>query len=328
VALNNWTHIFFGMLIVTCHSAYGDDARPAYLELLESDKGIYDVQWKRPEISGRVVSLTPVYPAQCHKLSGLPERSVGNIRVENYHLDCGSAGLSGGHIGVKGLEKSRREVLLKIVFTNYSFIRILRPASPSLLIEPAPNNIQVIKDYLQLGVVHIISGVDHLLFVLALLFLVANLSSLVKAVTAFTLSHSLTLVGTVLGWVTLPQAAVEAVIALSILFLAVEIMHKRQGKTSITIRRPWLAALFFGLIHGFGFAGALAETGLPQGDIPLALLCFNLGVELGQLLFVIPVFALLQICAHLNWRLAIERIAGYGIGAISVYWLISRIALF
>jgi len=326
--LIEWQYLSAMLLLLCSVLVYADDARPAYLELKEVKQGLYDISWKRPEIAGRAVALVPVFPLRCEKIPGLPARSLSDMRAESYRLDCGETGIVDSKISIDGLTTSMRDVLLKIIFIDYSLTHILGASAPSIIIQAVPDTLQVIKDYLLLGVSHILAGFDHLLFVLALLFLVSGLKELVKAITAFTLSHSVTLAGTVLGWVSIPLAPVETCIAMSILFLAVEMTHKLQGKTSFTLQRPWLAALGFGLIHGFGFAGALTEAGLPPTDIPLALLFFNLGVELGQLIFVIPIYACLSLIVRGKWQPMLDYSVSYTIGTISVFWMIERLLLF
>jgi hypothetical protein len=204
------------------------------------------------------------------------------------------------------------------------------PSAPRFTVTAASGSLGVARTYVGLGVEHILFGVDHLLFVLALLILVPSGRLLLWTITSFTLAHSLTLAAATLGWVAVPPAPVEAAIALSIVFVASEILHARRGRPGLSARRPWLVAFAFGLLHGFGFAGALRELGLPERSIPLALLAFNLGVELGQLVFVAAVLALaaaiarLRIPAVRRWREA----AAYGIGTIAAYWLIERLLAF
>jgi hydrogenase/urease accessory protein HupE len=204
------------------------------------------------------------------------------------------------------------------------------PDAPSFTVAAAPTAGAVARIYLALGVEHILLGVDHLLFVLALLILVPAARTLLWTITAFTLAHSLTLAAATLGWVAVPPPPVEAAIALSIVFVAGEIAHGARGRPGLSARQPWLVAFAFGLLHGFGFAGALHEIGLPQRAIPLALLTFNLGVELGQLLFVGAVLAAAALLSRLpvrapsGWRSA----AAYGIGAVASYWLLERLASF
>jgi hydrogenase/urease accessory protein HupE len=193
---------------------------------------------------------------------------------------------------------------------------------------------QVAATYLILGVEHILLGIDHLLFVLALLILVKGTRRLLATVTAFTVAHSLTLAGATLGFVHMPGPPVEAAIALSIVFVAAEIMHSRQGKAGLTERFPWVVAFSFGLLHGFGFASALSDVGLPQAAIPIALLFFNVGVELGQLLFIASVFVVIALARRVMRRSRVWqpawawRIPPYAIGSVAMFWVIQRIAAF
>ena len=190
---------------------------------------------------------------------------------------------------------------------------------------------QIVKTYTWLGIEHILLGIDHLLFVLALLLIVNGKRRLLWTITAFTIAHSLTLAGATLGIVQIPQKPVEAVIALSILFLAMEIVHGQRGRPGAAARWPWLVAFVFGLLHGFGFAGALAEVGLPQQAIPLALVFFNVGVELGQLLFVAAVLLLGWLLHQLKQPKLLDRaelVAVYSIGGLASFWLIERISGF
>ena len=179
-----------------------------------------------------------------------------------------------------------------------------------------------------LGVEHILFGFDHLVFVFALLLVVTNYWKLLQAVTSFTVAHSITLAAATLGWVNVPQSPVEAVIALSILFVAAEIVHWRQGRPGITRERPWLVAFVFGLLHGFGFAGALSEIGLPEHAIPLSLLFFNLGVEAGQLMFIAAVFLVWAVFRKVPWPQWVWRVPVYAIGGLAGFWTIERIAGF
>jgi hydrogenase/urease accessory protein HupE len=206
----------------------------------------------------------------------------------------------------------------------------LTPSTPAFVVEAAPRWTQVAATYLGLGIEHILLGVDHLLFVLAMLLLVRSWGRLLATITAFTVAHSITLAAATLGFVHVPPQPVEAAIALSIVFVAAEIVHGRMGRTGLTERWPWVVAFVFGLLHGLGFASALREVGLPEGAIPAALLFFNLGVELGQLAFVEVVLALLASLRSLqlstpawSWRLA-----SYGIGAVAMYWTIERVVAF
>ena len=211
---------------------------------------------------------------------------------------------------------------------------LVRPSQPWFEPAAAPSKLQVAGTYLRLGIEHIWGGIDHLLFILALLILVKGTRRLIATVTAFTLAHSITLAGATLGYVHVPQKPVEAAIALSIVFVASEIVHARQGRPGLTERWPWLVAFTFGLLHGFGFAGALSEVGLPQTAIPVALLFFNVGVDVGQLVFIAVVLGVISPMRWLSRRAAIPRpawawrIAPYGIGTVAACWMIQRIVAF
>jgi hydrogenase/urease accessory protein HupE len=207
---------------------------------------------------------------------------------------------------------------------------ILKPASSAFSVAGTQSGWQVFNAYMVLGIEHILFGIDHLLFVLGLLLLVRGVSLLVQTITAFTLAHSLTLAIAALGFVNVPQAPVEAVIALSILFLATELIKQRQGREGLAEKYPWLVALSFGLLHGFGFAGALAEVGLPQTAIPLALFSFNVGVEIGQLLFVAVALSVIWLLKRVRvaWPAWAEFVPAYGIGSMAAFWCIQRISAF
>ncbi len=212
--------------------------------------------------------------------------------------------------------------------------RRLTPGNTSFTVPTQPSRLEVVRTYLLLGIEHILSGIDHLVFVLALLLLVKGARRLIFTVTAFTLAHSLTLAGATLGYVRMPGPPIEATIALSIMFVASEIMHSRRGNPGLTERYPWVVAFTFGLLHGFGFAGALAQIGLPQTSIPIALLFFNVGVEVGQLLFIASVFAAIALARQITRRIDLPRpawawaVPPYAIGGIAAYWVIQRIAAF
>jgi hydrogenase/urease accessory protein HupE len=252
----------------------------------------------------------------------------GGTWVERWSAQC-PGGLSGQRIEITGLSSTVIDALARYErLDGTTQVVRLTPADPGFEVTEAESWRQVAGTYTALGVEHILLGVDHLLFVLALLMLVPNLRTLFWTITSFTLAHSLTLAAATLGWVHVPQAPVEAVIALSILFVAMEIVHWRQGRPGITRRWPWLVAFTFGLLHGFGFAGALSEIGLPEHAIPLALLFFNVGVELGQLLFIAAVFILSLALRRIPWPAWAWRVPVYGIGTMAAFWTIERLAGF
>jgi hydrogenase/urease accessory protein HupE len=222
------------------------------------------------------------------------------------------------------------DVLVRISLTDGRVVsRLLRPDAPSFVFGKETAG-PAAGGYFVLGVEHILSGIDHLLFVLALVLIVRGVGLLVKTITAFTIAHSITLALATLGFVKVPSAPVEAVIALSIVFVAAEIVRARRGEHGLTERAPWLVAGTFGLLHGFGFAGALAQVGLPQNDIPLALLFFNLGVEAGQLAFVAAVLAVLALVrrANITFPRWTPLVPPYAIGSIAMFWVIQRLSIF
>jgi hydrogenase/urease accessory protein HupE len=240
-------------------------------------------------------------------------------------------GLDGTSIRIAGLPATLTDVLVRLERLNGTTQTIrVTPASPEFVIETTPGRWDVARTYLGLGVKHILLGIDHLLFVLALLLLVNGARRLFWAITAFTAAHSLTLAAATLGWVHVPPPPVEASIALSIVFLASEIMHARAGHPGLTYRQPWIVAFLFGLLHGFGFAGALSEIGLPANAIPVALFFFNVGVETGQLMFIAAVLTVIAAARRIrlprydwSWKLPV-----YAIGTVASYWTIDRIAGF
>lgn len=255
---------------------------------------------------------------------------VNNAFIERWRAKC-TGGLTGGTIHIAGLSATMVDVLVRLErLDGTTQVTRLTPSVPAFVVEAAPRSMQVAATYLKLGVEHILLGVDHLLFVLALLMLVKGTRRLIATVTAFTVAHSLTLAGATLGVVHVPGAPVEAAIALSIVFVAAEIMHGRQGATGLTERFPWIVAFIFGLLHGFGFASALSEVGLPPSAIPVSLLFFNVGVEIGQLFFIASVFAVMAFARRISvpqpaWA---WRVPPYVIGSVAAFWTIQRIAAF
>lgn len=315
------------------------EVRPGYLEVKEIEAGAYDVVWKVPARGDMRLGLYVRLPESCE---GAPSSAafVGGAYVERWRADC-PGGLTGKYIEIDGLSSTRTDVLARIQrLDGTTQTERLTPEHVSFEVVESPSSLQVSKTYFGLGVEHILLGIDHLLFVLALLFLVGDWKKLIATVTAFTVAHSITLAAATLGFVDVPQTPVEAVIALSVVFVAVEILHVSQGKPSLTARKPWLVAFVFGLLHGFGFAGALRDVGLPQKDIPLALLFFNVGVEVGQLIFIAAVVVLLSIISRLlpkradvkagPWRAEglVRKPVAYLVGSMAAFWLVQRVVGF
>ena len=302
------------------------EIRPGLLEIRERATGWVDVTWKVPTKGDRALALEPLLPASLTEVAPPSGRVVPGAWVERTTYRGGGS-LVGETISIKGLSGTQTDVLLRVELADGSqHSTILRPAAPSFQIPEAAAKGEVAVAYWRMGVIHILEGVDHLLFLLALLMLVRGARKLIETVTAFTLAHSATLALATLGVVHVPPAPTEAVIALSIVFLACEIVRLQAGEPVLTARRPWLVALAFGLFHGLGFAGALSEIGVPANEVPLALVMFNVGVETGQLLFVGAV--LLSLAALRRLRLpqvpAAQQLVPYAIGALAAFWTIER----
>jgi hypothetical protein len=311
------------------------EVRPAYLELRQTGPDTYDAFWKVPGQGENLrLGLYVELPTGSMNVTEPRAAMVNNAFTERWRVKR-PGGLTGGTIHIAGLTATMTDVLVRLERLDGSAqVTRLTPSAPSFVVEAAPRAIQVAVTYLILGVEHILLGIDHLLFVLALLILVKGTGRLTATVTAFTVAHSLTLAGATLGFVHVPGPPVEAAIALSIVFVASEIMHRHQGRTGLTERFPWLVAFSFGLLHGFGFAGALSEVGLPQAAIPVALLFFNVGVELGQLLFIASVLVVIALarqvirCSGAEQPIWAWRIPPYAIGSVAMFWVIQRIADF
>ena len=295
----------FALFLIACglvqSAALAHEVRPAYLRIQQTDVEQFDVLWRVPARGDLRLGIYVRLPDSCSEPESPLTWQEAGTWVERWSATC-EGGLFGRRVEITGLSSTVIDALARFErLDGTTQVVRLTPAEPGFEASAAESWSQVAATYITLGIEHILLGIDHLLFVLALLMLVPNMRTLVWTVTSFTLAHSLTLAAATLGWVHVPQSPVEAVIALSILFVAMEIMHWRQGRPGITRRWPWLVAFTFGLLHGFGFAGALSEIGLPEHAIPLALLFFNLGVEVGQLVFIGAVFTVSMLLRRLSW---------------------------
>lgn len=310
--------------------ATAHEMRPAYLALRETNDGVFTALWKVPAMGDKRLSLYVRLPDGC-VAGDEPVRMIeGNAYLERWTATC-AGGLNTRPITIDGLSSTLTDALVRIEYLDGSTeVARLTPEAPGFIVAGSQTGWQVAQTYFRLGVDHILSGIDHLLFVLALILLIRDRWMLVKTITAFTVAHSITLAGAGLGYISLPQKPVEATIALSIAFVARELILRRPDTPRLSERYPWVVAFAFGLLHGFGFAGALKETGLPQTDIPLALLTFNLGVEVGQLMFVASVLILFRLIrAIAAFPAAPVRLASaYVIGGVAMMWVIERIGSF
>ena len=330
--------LVFVWLTLLAPGVFAHEVRPAYLELRQSGPETYDALWKVPgRGEDQRLGLYVELPAGCANVTEPRASMINGAVTERWRVTC-AGGLRGGTIRIAGLSATMTDVLARLErLDGTTQVTRLTPSAPSFVVAAPAGAMGVARTYAVLGVEHILSGVDHLLFVLALILITRGGWTLVKTVTAFTVSHSITLSLAALGYVHVPQRPVEAAIALSIVFVAAEILRERQGHVGIAARAPWIVALIFGLMHGLGFAGGLSEAGLPDGHIPTALLFFSIGVETGHFLFIGFVLSLIALGQRAASRLtplghrqlaAIQLLPPYAIGSVAMFWVIQRLAAF
>lgn len=317
-----------GMCAVLAH-----EIRPAYLDLRQTKADTYTVLWKVPGLGNEFrLGLYVHMPADSIALTEPQGTFINNAFIERWIIKR-KGGLANATISISGLDATLTDTLVRVEGLDGSVqVTRLTPAISSFVVASAPGAVEVATTYLKLGVEHILLGYDHLLFLLALIMIVRSARRIVATVTAFTVAHSITLALAALSVVRIPQPPIEATIALSIIFVAAEVIRLERGDVTLTVRFPWIVAFMFGLLHGFGFAGALLEIGLPQRDVPVALFTFNLGVECGQLLFIAGIFAIVGLARTL-WlpRIAIQfsrPIVTYVVGAVATFWFLERLAVF
>lgn len=315
--------------IAAATPALAHDARPAYLEITQSTPTQYEVLWRTPVMAGMPLPVLLQLPEGVHTVGEPVTMRLNDSLLERRIIETGPGGLAGRRIDFPGLQATITDVLVRVRDADGGQATMLvRPSHAWVEVAPAQHWVGIAYTFFRHGVEHILFGYDHLLFVFALVLIVRNVQALLWTITSFTLAHSITLGLATLGVVRVPIAPVEAVIALSIVLLAYEIVRLRHDEGSVTARWPWVVAFIFGLLHGFGFAGALSGLGLPRGDIPLALFAFNVGVEAGQLAFIAVV---LGIAAIVRRGLATGRperwarpVLGYTIGVLACFWFIER----
>lgn len=310
-------------------SVNAHEVRPAYLQIEQTGENSFHVVWKIPATGMAVPKIYLELPENWKMTSNNASLISNALRQEwNYELNDN---IHGGEITFDGLQNTIMDVLVTIKLLNgVKFSGLVKPKKPIYVIPDTPSVWNISKTYLKLGIEHILFGFDHLLFVLALVLITFGGWRIVKTITAFTIAHSITLSLAALGFVYMPSASIEAVIALSIVFLAVELVHFIKGRVGLTAKYPWVVAFIFGLLHGFGFAGALTELGLPQTDIPFALAFFNIGVELGQLVFVMVILVIIFLVNKIkmkpkNW---VKLVPAYSIGIIATMWCFERVLSF
>lgn len=319
------------ILLLSFTSLSADTINPALLNIKENKMGWYDVTWKVPTKNNKALPLDAHLPKSMELIGSPLVRIAPGAHIETSRFKTNGASILGEKISVEGLLATQSQVLLRVELNDGAvFTSFLKAEASEFVVPLNPSKLDVALEYWKLGTIHILEGVDHLLFVFALLLIVVGVRPLIKAITAFTVAHSITLALTTLGLLSLPAAPTEAIISLSIMFLAAEIIHKYRGELSLTEKYPWVVAFIFGLFHGLGFAGALAEIGIPEQEIPLSLLMFNVGVETGQLLFIAGVLSILALLQRLPFKLpkSALKLVPYGIGTVAAFWTIERVVSF
>jgi hydrogenase/urease accessory protein HupE len=307
-------------------NAFAHALDPGFIAVRALSESTYAVSFKVPQAGGAPLPLQARLPENCSPRQPGSLTPAGNAFLAKTVTHC-PGGLGGGRLVVDGLPVTSTDVLVHIEWLDGTTrTDRLTPDQPTLVIAGPPTALEQVRTYLLLGIEHILLGIDHLLFVLALILLVRGGMRVVKTVTAFTVAHSITLSAATLGYVHVPVPPVEAVIALSILFVAVEVLKRGNGPMRLAERQPWMVAFAFGLLHGFGFAGALAEAGIPEPEIPTALLLFNVGVELGQIAFIGAVFLLWRgiRLIPVRWPAPVRALPVYLIGTLAAYWTVER----
>jgi hydrogenase/urease accessory protein HupE len=303
-----------------------DELRPAYLQISEQQDNVFSVLFRVPAKGQQRLSLDVLFDNTHTPVNEPVEGFVKGSHLRQWQVRF-TEPLAGTRVAIKNLDELSTEVLLRIEYRDgTSLTHRLTPAAPSYIVAAKPTLAETAYTYLVLGIEHILLGIDHLLFVLALLLLIDNTRKLILTITAFTVAHSITLSLASLQIIHIPVPPVEAIIALSIVFVAAEIIRVRDGHDSLTYRKPWIVAFAFGLLHGLGFAAALGEIGLPENAIVLALVLFNVGVETGQLLFVFAYLVLTGLLSQLYFKPKPlwQKLPPYMIGSLASFWAIER----
>jgi hydrogenase/urease accessory protein HupE len=322
-----FAHLAF--LLATTASGSAHEVRPAYLQIDQIAQNHFNILWRTPNLLGMRLPVLLEFSEGIKSETEPSERLLADSAVERRIIEV-EGSLAGERISFVGLEATNTDVVVRVNLEDRPVsTTLVRPSQPWIDLTGRQTTWQVARSHTRLGIEHILMGVDHLLFVTGLMIIVGSIRALVKTITAFTIAHSITLALATLGYASVPMAPLNAAIALSILFLGIEIVRLWRGQTSFTLRHPWVAALVFGLLHGFGFASGLTTLGLPSGDIPLALLAFNMGVEIGQLAFVFVTLLLYHAWTILRFDRPgwVRHVPGYLVGSLGAFWTIERTVL-
>jgi hydrogenase/urease accessory protein HupE len=323
------------LLLLACTGPFSQvsahELQPSSFEVRQLTSERFELIWRAPIYYGKPHPAKLKLPDNWQTIGEPIIRPLSDSHLYRRIVSVPGGDIDGATIHFEGLEATITDVFVRISWlSGVEVTAVAHAGKPWIEIQGQRSTWQVAGDYNAFGIEHILSGYDHLTFVFALLLIVSGWRRLLLTVTSFTLAHSITLAAATLGLIHLPGPPIEATIALSILFLASELIKVNRGFTSLTVRYPWIVAFVFGLLHGFGFAGALTEVGLPSNEIPLALLMFNVGVELGQLIFIAVVLALIEVLkkVRFQWPDWMRQIPAYGIGGLAAFWLIQRVSGF
>ena len=331
--MNASRHWFVALMLIAAAafvpSCRAHETRPAYLEIKESSPNLYDVVWRTPVNAGMRLPIVLQLPADAKNVTAPTTQELTDSLVERRVIGI-PTGLAGKRIDLVGLQGTITDVLVRVeLLDGRKWTTIVHPSQSWFEVSPSVGKLATVGTFIAQGIRHILFGADHLLFVLGLLLIVKNRWMLLKTITAFTVAHSITLAIAALGYANAPTLPLNAAIALSILFLGPEIVRSWRGEGSFTIRHPWVVAFAFGLLHGFGFASALTSAGLPSSELPWALLSFNVGVEIGQVGFVILILLLERAfrVLEIRWPRVVEALPGYTVGSLGAFWTIQRVAI-
>jgi hydrogenase/urease accessory protein HupE len=315
--------------LITAPAAQAHEARPAYLEMNETSSGCFSLLWRTPVMAGMRLPIVLTIP-DVRNVKDPTVQELTDSLVERRWIDAGPNGLAGKRIEFVGLQLTITDVLVRVeLLDGRKWTMIARPSQPWVEIGASQTRLEVAGNYIVEGIRHILFGADHMLFVLGLLLIVKDRWMLLKTVSAFTVAHSITLAIATLGYAEVPVLPLNAAIALSILFLGPEIVRSWRGQRSFTIDHPWVVAFAFGLLHGFGFASALTSAGLPRHELPLALVSFNVGVEVGQVGFIGVILALESSfrVLEVRWPRWVQLLPGYTVGSLGAFWTVQRLVL-
>ena len=305
-------------------NAYAHEFRPGHLQLIEVDEEStrYHVIWKKPILLNTNVELDPIFSEECLVTDVAPPE-VGNVAlIFHWRTSCD---LGQSSIHINGLPYSHTDVLVSLAtLDGETATYVLRPDRPTLNLK---DQIPTALSYFIIGIEHLIFGIDHVLFVIGLFLFMRDPIALIKTITAFTAAHSITLALSVLELVKLDPGPTEAVIALSIFFLAMELVKEESKRSRLTQGRPWVMAFIFGLLHGLGFAGALADIGLPKDGLWVSLLLFNVGIEVGQVAVILMLATFAWILSRLGWQKYFNKGAAWSMGCLATFWTIDRTLL-